>query len=219
MAKILVIDDDRHILNLVQTALSRDHHQVVARDNAVDVQLRHLKNVDLILLDVMMPGVDGFSLCKGIRQEVDCPILFLTAKTMAEDVVEGLALGADDYIKKPFNISELRARVQAHLRREKREKKQRLVLDGVSLNLMEKTLRLGEMDLNLTKTEYEICELLARHRGQVFSLEHILEQVIGYESESDDNVIRVHVKNIRKKFAEHGHCPIETVWGVGYKWQ
>ena len=168
---------------------------------------------------VMMPEIDGFTFCKEIRNKIDCPILFLTAKTDEEDIVEGLALGADDYIKKPFGISELRARVEAHLRREKREKLNYLVLGDVSFHLLEKSVIIGDEKLPLTKGEYEICELLARHRGQVFSLEQILEEVFGYDSDSDITSIRVHIKNIRKKFTLHLECPIETIWGVGYIWR
>lgn len=219
MAEIYIIDDEEGIRSLVKNALERDGHSVIMRESAQDLQPSDFQNTDLILLDIMMPGLDGRDFCKQIRNEVDCPILFLTAKTLKEDLVEGLAIGADDYIKKPFHLSELRARVTAHLRREKRDRHQSLVLGSVRFNLLEKQVRFQDQTLPLTRSEYEICELLARHRGQVFSLEHILEEVMGFDSDSDISAIRVHVKNIRKKFSLWGPSPIETVWGVGYLWR
>lgn len=219
MAKILIIDDDEGILKLVERVLLKEGHSIITKSNPKCLDASDLESIDLLILDVMMPEIDGFTFCKEIRNKIDCPILFLTAKTDEEDIVEGLALGADDYIKKPFGISELRARVEAHLRREKREKLNYLVLGDVSFHLLEKSVIIGDEKLPLTKGDYEICELLARHRGQVFSLEQILEEVFGYDSDSDITSIRVHIKNIRKKFTLHLECPIETIWGVGYIWR
>jgi len=164
----------------------------------------------------MMPEIDGFTLCAKIRQDIDVPILFLTAKTMEQDIIDGFAFGADDYIKKPFAISELRARVHAHLRREKREHHQMLVQDNIRINLASKTVTVNQSDLALTKSEYAICEYLVRSEGRVYSLEQILEATLGYDCESDISAIRVHIKNIRFKFSKHCENPIETVWGVGY---
>lgn len=224
MAYILVMDDDNDICILIKRALEKDGYQVTTKNSAVGMQIEDFKKYDLILLDVMMPEVDGFSLCYQIRQNVDCPILFLTAKTMEQDVVAGFSLGADDYIKKPFHISELRARVAAHLRREHREHHQTLLCDAFRFDLSAKELTImqdsGESRrISLTKSEYQICEYLARNRGQVFSLEHILEATLGYDSDSDVSAIRMHIKNIRSKFSKYVECPIETVWGVGYKWR
>lgn len=212
MAHILVIDDDIAICRLIETALTRDGHLVTIQNSAVIGNI----HPDLILLDIMMPELDGISFCKKYRDQIDCPILFLTAKTMEQDVLDGFAAGGDDYIKKPFGISELRARVGAHIRREHREKHHSFMIQDCVFDLSEKTVHFQDKLLPLTKSEYEICELLAKNRGQVFSLEQILERIFGFDSESDTSTIRVHIKNIRSKFAEG--CPIETVWGVGYKW-
>ncbi|WP_027398884.1 response regulator transcription factor [Anaerovorax odorimutans] len=219
MAKIFVVDDEKDICKLIENTLTRDGHIVTCKNSALGLTAKDFKVYDIILLDVMMPEVDGFSFCRSIRQDVDCPIIFLTAKTMDKDVVEGLILGADDYIKKPFSLSELRARVSAHLRREHRERHQTLLLDNIRFDLSEKQIKANDNQIPLTKSEYEICELLARNRGQVFSLERILEQTFGFDSESDITAIRVHVKNIREKFARCSESPIETVWGLGYKWK
>ena len=161
-----------------------------------------------------------FNLIKNplIRDEVDCPIVFVTAKTMEEDVLEGFSIGADDYIKKPFSILELRARVEAHLRRENREKQQVLSTNGLKFNLKSKEIYFYDKKISLTKSEYQICEYLAKHRGQVFSLEQIFIEVYGYDKDSDNSCIREHIKNIRAKITKYVENPIETVWGIGYKW-
>lgn len=218
MASILAIDDDPGILALIKKALEKDGHQVFCYEQTADIQSDSLVRYDLILLDVMMPGTDGFTFCKQIRNQVDCPILFLTAKTMDADLMEGFFIGADDYIKKPFSIHELRARVNAHIRRENREHHARLVDGGIRFELSGKKVFYKESEIKLTKKEYEICEFLIRNRGQVFSLEQIVERVFGFESESDASAVREHIKNIRAKFSKHEVNPIVTVWGIGYKW-
>ncbi|CEN78439.1 response regulator transcription factor [Paraclostridium sordellii] len=218
-AEILVIDDEIEICNLIKNALKKQGHIVTVRNNAIDINEEDLIKFDLILLDVMMPGIDGFTLCKNIRDEVDCPIIFITAKTMEEDILEGFSTGGDDYIKKPFSIIELRARVEAHLRREHREKHQILSTNGLKFNLKSKEIYFNDYKITLTKGEYAICEYLAKHRGQVFSLEQIFIEVYGYEKDSDNSCIREHIKNIRAKITKHIESPIETVWGIGYKWK
>lgn len=219
MGKILVIDDDIAICKLIETALIRDGHIVITKNSATEVAVKDFKQIDLILLDIMMPQLDGITFCRNYRDMIDCPILFLTAKTMEQDVIEGLSVGGDDYIKKPFNVWELRARVNAHIRREHRDKHQSLILNDCVFDLSEKTVTVKNNLISLTKSEYEICELLARNKGQIFSLENILEKIFGFHSESDISSIRVHIKNIRSKFNAVIDCPIETVWGVGYKWK
>lgn len=218
MARILSIDDDVEILKLIKRALERDNHEVVSAYNSHEVDMGKINSFDLILLDIMMPGVDGIKLCEQIRSKVDCPIIFITAKTMDDDLFEGFRVGADDYIKKPFSIIELRARVNAHLRREKREHHNRMICGELSLDLPAKELLYQDTLINLTKSEYEICEFLIRNKGQVFSLEQIIENALGYDSQSDTSAIREHIKNIRNKLEKYGQKPIQTVWGIGYKW-
>jgi DNA-binding response OmpR family regulator len=133
--------------------------------------------------------------------------------------VNGLALGADDYICKPFGVMELRARIGAHLRREKREHVARLSLGRICFMLEARKLLLDEKEITLTKAEYDICEFLAKNRGQIFSKEQILEKVLGYDSDSSDSTIITHVKNIRTKLSGYDYMPIKTVWGIGYKWE
>lgn len=218
MINILAIDDDIEILKIIKNALEKDEYKVDVVNSVEKVKLGQLSDYDLILLDVMMPKIDGFTFCKNIREAVDCPIIFLTAKTMETDLVEGFARGADDYIKKPFSLLELRSRVRAHIRREHREHHQRILADGFKLDLSQKQIYFNDVEIKTTKSEYEICEFLVRNKGQVFSIEQILQKVFGFNSESDSSAIREHVKNIRAKFSKNGVNPIETIWGIGYKW-
>lgn len=219
MAAILVVDDEITILELIKNGLQKDGHFVTAYASAEQVPLDKLGSYDLILLDVMMPGMDGVTFCEKIRSMVDCPIIFLTAKTMENDMILGLGAGADDYLTKPFRIAELRARVNAHLRREKRERHAVLPLDRVKIDLSAKELQVDNVPVSLTKSEYFICEYLARNKGQVFSKEQIYEAVFSLEGESDNATISTHIKNIRAKFSKMEIQPIVTVWGIGYKWQ
>jgi len=218
LANILIIDDEPDILALVNNILSKDHHRVTIKTSARHMPLNEYSTFDLILLDVMMPDIDGFELCTQIRDIVDCPILFLTAKSMETDIMFGLSVGADDYIVKPFRAGELKARVNAHLRRENRGKNHMLSASGVKFNLSAKEIFVDKEKINLTKSEYQICEFLARNKGQVFSKEQIYESVYGYDRESDSSTITEHVKNIRSKLSAREVSPIETVWGIGYKW-
>ena len=219
MANILAVDDDTAILDMIGTILNKDGHLVTKVSNPFQINMERVNLYDLILLDVMMPGIDGFVLCPKIRKLVDCPILFLTAKTEESSLVNGLSLGADDYISKPFGVMELRARVAAHLRREHREHSVRMVVGNVCFHLSFKQMMVDDKEIPLTKAEYEICEFLARNRGQVFSKEQILEQVFGFDSESNESTITTHIKNIRTKLADFPCMPIKTVWGIGYKWE
>lgn len=218
MAHLLVVDDEQAMLQLIKRVLEKDKHLVTLQSDAEAVVRMDLSKYDLILLDIMMPGVDGFEICKQIRQRADCPIVFLTARTQESDIVQGLGLGADDYITKPFGTNALRARVNAHLRRDVREKTNAFTMSGVLFHMSAKEAEVQSVKLPLTKSEYDICEYLALHHGQTFSREQIYEAVFGFDGESDAAVIATHIKNIRAKLAELELNTIETVWGVGYKW-
>ena len=219
MSKLLVVDDDFNMLDLVRAALENDGHQVDTEADPAAVQPARCQMYDLLLLDVMMPGEDGFSLCRRIRFEVDCPILFLTAKAEEAALVQGFGLGADDYIRKPFSIAELCARVNAHLRREVRQPIRTLNRGGVRFDMQAKMAMIGEETLPFTKGEYAICEHMALHSGQVFTKEQLYEAVFGFDAEGDPSAIAEHIKNIRAKLKSGGLSPIETVWGVGNKWR
>ena len=218
MAHILVVDDALDICALLKAALEKDGHIVTIVQNAKDVTSTLCSKADLILLDVMMPEEDGFSVCKRVRADTDCPILFLTAKEGETDILTGLALGADDYMKKPFQLAELRARVAAHLRRAQRVPVRRFICGDLRFDLAGKILYDNDIAINLTKSEYALCETLARHTGFVYTREQLIEAAFGYENESDCAAVTEHIKNLRAKLATHGLAPVETVWGMGYRW-
>ena len=219
MAHILVVDDEEDVRTLIRTALERDGHQVCALSGGKELTETQCRWADCILLDVMMPGEDGFSVCRRIRALVNCPILFLTAKTQEADILTGLGLGGDDYLTKPFRIGELRARVNAHLRREQRTPHSRMVRGELSFDMGEKALYCREQPVKLTRGEYAICEYLALHAGQTLDKEQIYEAVFGYDGTADSSAITEHVKNIRAKLRRVGQDPIKTVWGEGYQWK
>lgn len=223
MANILAVDDERDLCALIKTTLERDGHLVQTRTCAADVTEPLCRWADCILLDIMMPGEDGFALCRRIRADTDAPILFLTARTDEPSVLTGLGLGADDYLTKPFRLAELRARVAAHLRRSSRTPSHTLERSGVRFDLAAKSAAVSGQTLPFTKSEYAICEYLALHAGQTFSKEQIYEAVFGYDGSADDTAVTQHIKNIRAKLRAAGlpnaDSILKTVWGVGYVWQ
>ncbi|MGT2888396.1 response regulator transcription factor [Streptococcus didelphis] len=217
--KILVIDDDIDLLKMIETILYKSYlvDTLLIPSN---IDPNKLKEYDLIILDIMMPEISGFDFLKKYRNYVDAPILLLTAKDFEKDKVEGFALGADDYITKPFSINELRARVDAHIRREHREKHVRIIDSMVSCDILSRQLFCFDSEVKLTSSEYDICELLLKNKGQVFSKEKIYMKLYGYDGNGNSNTsITERIKLIRKKFISLGINPIKTIWGVGYKWE
>ena len=223
MANILAVDDNPELCRLIGTALERDGHRVETRTSGAALTEALCRWADCILLDVMMPGEDGFAVCRRIRGLTDAPILFLTARTDEPSVLEGLGIGADDYLSKPFRVAELRARVAAHLRRQNRAPAHRMVRGGVAFDLSARSATVGETTLPLTRSEYAICEHLALHAGQTFTKEQIYEAVFGVDGTADDTAITQHIKNVRAKLRAAGIAApetlLKTVWGVGYQWK
>lgn len=227
MSRILIIDDETDLVMLLEDELRAKGHDVLtAYDGQTGIELSK-KQPDLIILDIMMPGTDGFEVCRAIRDEVLCPIIFLSARQPETDKVRGLTLGGDDYVTKPFGLRELMARIDANLRREKRSqyinaehKRSKLYFGTLCLYLKERAVKIEGSRIDLTRREYDIVELLALHAGQVFSREQIYEKVWGYDSEGDSATVVERIKNIRAKFAAvtPGREYISTVWGIGYKW-
>lgn len=222
MANILAIDDDVAILRLVRKMLELKKHKVTTLQSIKDITIEEINKYNLILLDVMMPGEDGFKICKKIRPLIDIPIIFMTAKSDENSIIQGLSIGGDDYIVKPFSIHEVNARIESHLRREARPKRgaKNVFIDGdILIDLEAKKVIIQGMEVSITKTQYRICELLALHKGRTFSKEDIYESVYSMESDSQISTIVEHIRVIRKKIAQFNLAPINTVWGVGYIWE
>lgn len=176
---------------------------------------------DIILLDVNMPEPDGYEVCKRIREYVNCPILFLSARVDEEDKIKGFRIGGDDYIEKPFSMAELKERVAAHLRRQQRIKEsERIGFSGVfTISYSGKQVLFGQEVIHLTKTEYEIVEFLTQHKNQVFTKEMIYERLWGFDKDGESSIITEHIRRIRQKLKKYSdEVMIETVWGVGYRW-
>ena len=219
--KILIVDDEKMLTELLSSHLQKCGYEAFVAENAQ--QTISMLNVypDLILLDINMPEIDGLELCKMIRQNVVCPILFLTARVDEQDVVNGLSSGGDDYILKPFSLKELDARITAHLKREvrRREKTECCFQGELSIDYKAKTVQIHMNDLDLTKLEYEIIEFLAMNPGMVFDKDRIYEKICGFDAEGDSRVITELIRRIRKKFRQYTETEyIETVWGMGYRW-
>ncbi len=227
MSRILIIDDEKELVMLLADELKAVGHEVLsAYDGETGIKLAR-KQPDLIILDIMMPKADGFEVCNAIRDDVLCPIIFLSARQSEADKIKGLNIGGDDYIVKPFGLKELMAKIEANLRREKRSqyinaehKRNKLYFGELSINIKECTVKIGGNDLLLTRLEYNIVEFLALHAGQIFSREQIYEKIWGYDSDGDSSTVVEHIKKIRAKFIEGGSDTeyISTVWGIGYKW-
>lgn len=216
--KILAVDDEPGILRVIRKALEKEYEVITVCRPSEPLPAVY-SDIDLIILDVMMPGEDGYEILTKIRGDAACPIIFLTAKALEEDVIYGLALGADDYLRKPFSVAELRARISAHIRRDKRENESCLRSGEIELYPAARMVKAGGECINLTKSEFDIMLLLIRNKGQAYSKEQIYENVYGYEKSGDESAITEHVKNLRKKLSAKGYDPIETVWGIGYKWK
>ena len=218
MPRLMIVDDEPEITAMLKRYFVREGYETVTALTGAEA-LRKLRCApDMVLLDVNLPDMDGFAVCRALREHLDCPVLFLTARVEDADKISGFACGGDDYVLKPFSIDELGARVAAHLRRERRERKHALSFGALRLDLASREAYVGEAAVPLTKTEFDVCEFLARHPGQVFSRDQIVEGVLGWGAESDAATISVHVSNARAKLKAAGAEPVQTVWGVGYKW-
>ena len=229
MAKILVVDDEPTLRNVLHYNLTKEAHQVrTAGDGEEAIDQAREYDPDLILLDVMLPKLDGFEVCKAIRRESNVPILMLTAKNSEIDKVVGLEIGADDYITKPFSMRELVARVKAMIRRSEMLKgelitgeadKTRLAVRGLTMDLLQHKVMLDGRTINMKPKEFELLAFLLRHPDQVFSRDQLLDQVWGYEIGGDTRTVDVHIRWLREKIEEEPSKPtyLETVRGVGYR--
>jgi DNA-binding response OmpR family regulator len=222
-SKILIVDDDRKTADLIRIYLERDGFQaLIAHDGRLALDLARQKRPDLIVLDLMLPTVDGLDVCRILRAESRVPIIMLTARTTEDDKLLGLDLGADDYITKPFSPREVVARVRAVLRRagEDPDKGSTAARFGdLLIDFVSHTARLGAAPLHLTPKEFKLLETLVKQPGRAFSRLELLERVFGFDYEGLERTIDVHIMNLRKKIERDPAQPIYilTVYGVGYK--
>lgn len=220
--KILIVDDDMHIAELVSLYMMKDGYETEeVYDGREAVKAAETFQPDLILLDLMLPGMDGYQVCREVRKNSLVPIIMLTAKGETFDKVLGLELGADDYIVKPFDPKELVARVKAVLRRyeckHEEEDKDVLKFEGLEINLSNYSVVYNGKSLDFPPKEFELLSFLAQHPNRVFTREQLLDRIWGYEYVGDTRTVDVHVKRIREKLNSEDEWGIRTVWSVGYK--
>ena len=223
--KILVVDDEASIRRILETRLKMAGYNVVtAEDGEEAVELFNKTNPDIVILDVMMPKLDGIKTLMKLRESRNIPVILLSAKSEDNDKIFGLTAGADDYVTKPFNPSELMARVRSQLRRYTTlgsigKQNGEIVIDGLCVNTESRTVKVDGEDVRLTPIEYKILELLVRNRGRVFSADDIYSNVWNEQTVVGDNTIAVHVRHIREKIEINPKEPkyLKVVWGIGYK--
>ncbi|MBM4445739.1 MAG: response regulator transcription factor [Chloroflexi bacterium] len=219
--KVLVVDDDSKTVELVKLYLNRDGYRVMTSHDGIEaLHLARESRPDLIVLDLMLPGMDGLEVCRTLRDESDVPIIMLTARTTDEDKLTGLGLGADDYVTKPFSPRELAARVRAVLRRLPGERGPVEIKHGkIVLNFLKQEASIAGKPLNLTPIEFKLLGILIKEPGRVFSRAELVEKALGYDYKGFDRTIDVHILNLRRKLEPDPRHPkyIKTVYGTGYR--
>ncbi|MBQ4100453.1 MAG: response regulator transcription factor [Oscillospiraceae bacterium] len=222
---ILVVDDDKEIVESIAIFLKGENYSVLKAYNGIDaLDVLSQNDVSLMILDIMMPKLDGIKTLMKLRESKNIPVILLSAKSEDVDKILGLTAGADDYITKPFNPSELIARVKSQLRRYTmlggiEHKNDEIVIDGLYINTKNRVVKVDGEEARLTPIEYKILEFLAKHKGQIFSAEAIYTNVWNEEAVVGDNTIAVHIRHIREKIEINPKEPryLKVVWGVGYK--
>ncbi len=224
--KILIADDDREIVDLITLYLAGEDYEIIkAYDGKACMEMLKQHEISLLVLDIMMPHMDGLEVCKNLRETSNIPVILVSAKTAPLDKVQGLSGGADDYITKPFHPLELVARIKAQMRRYTELNPQpgsaprEIIIKDLIIHIDEHTVQKGDKLCQLTPKEFDILLLLAQNRGQVFSSETIFEKVWKEDAFEQDNTIMVHIRKLRDKLGDDARRPkyIHTVWGVGYK--
>lgn len=218
--KILVVDDEQRMRKLVKDFLARDGYNVIEASNgeeAIDVFFAD-KNIELIILDVMMPKMDGWEVCREIRQYSKVPIIMLTAKSSERDELQGFELGVDEYISKPFSPKILVARVEAILRRTTAREEKAIEVGGIKLDKSAHEVYVDGKKLELSFKEFELLSYFVENKGIALSREKILNNVWNYDYYGDARTIDTHVKKLRSKMGNKGEC-IKTIWGMGYKFE
>ncbi len=224
--KVLVVDDEKLIVKGLRFSLEQDGMEVdCAYDGEEALEYAREKEYDMVLLDVMLPKLDGFQVCQQIREFSSMPVIMLTAKGEDMDKILGLEYGADDYITKPFNILEIKARMKAIMRRitprEEKSAQKLVAVSDLKLDLESRRLYIGTREINLTAKEFDLLELMVMNPGKVYSREKLLNMVWGYEYPGDVRTVDVHIRRLREKIETNPSEPkyVHTKWGVGYYFQ
>ena len=222
---VLIVEDDPDTVNLVGLYLRRDGHKVLsARDGLTGLRLAREAKPDVIVLDLMLPRLDGMEICRTLREETSTPIIMLTARVEEDDRLAGLDLGADDYVTKPFSPKELAARVRAVLRRAARDESDAggpgvVEYDGIAVDPRRHSARVGETPVALTPTEFRLLATMMREPGRTFTRAQLIDHVFGFDFDGFDRTVDVHVSSLRRKIERGGRKQryVHTVYGVGYR--
>ena len=224
MPNILVVEDDKEINNLICEALKKENYNIIQAFDGKEATEKYSDNIQLIILDLMLPYVDGIEVLRVVREKSNLPVIILSAKEEETDRIIGLSMGADDYMVKPFSVRELTARVKAQLRRyinynEKKEESSILQYNDLKLDILNYKAYKAEEEINLTKKEFELLKLFLSNPNRVFTKANIFNSVWENEYLNDDNTVMVHIKRLRNKIESNPNDPkyIVTVWGIGYK--
>ena len=224
--RVLVVDDEKLIVKGIRFSLEQDGYDVdCAYDGEEALKLARNCEYDLVLLDVMLPKMNGFEVCQQIREFSDMPIVMLTAKSEDMDKILGLEYGADDYITKPFNILEVKARIKAIMRRTAKRQEEAgstyVVKGAMKIDCESRRVFIGEKEINLTAKEYDVLELLAMNPNKVYSRDNLLDLIWGYDYPGDARTVDVHIRRLREKIEINPSEPkyVHTKWGVGYYFQ
>lgn len=229
--KILIVDDDGNIAELIQLYLTKEcYDTTIATDGEAALTILRHYQPDLVLLDIMLPGIDGYEVLREIRKTSDIPVIMLSAKGETFDKVLGLELGADDYIMKPFDSKEMVARIKAVLRRmtsrvehaetsKTEDQKECVTITDLTVNLADYTVIYQDQQIDMPPKELELLYFLASHANQVFTREQLLDHIWSYDYAGDTRTVDVHIKRLREKFPNHPDWKIKTVWGIGYKFE
>lgn len=216
--KVLIIEDEKHARRIIKDYLTNEGYQVVEAEDGllgIDMVMAH-QDLDLILLDVRMPNMDGFEAIEEIRKLTDTPVIFLTALDEDHDEIKGLMLGADDYITKPYSYSVLMARVKACLRNNQKDKKETIVIDNMKMDVLNKVVFIEDKNIDLTLKEFEVFYLLLMNKGMTMERGKILDKIWGYDYYGDIRTVDTHIKTLRAKLMDYG-LMIKTIRGVGYR--
>ncbi|PKG24666.1 response regulator transcription factor [Niallia nealsonii] len=219
MTKILIVDDDSHIRELIQLFLKKEGFDLYEADDGIQaLTLTEKVKVDLAIIDIMMPNMDGWELCQNLRSFSDIPILMLTAKSETSQKVKGFGLGADDYLVKPFEPIELVMRVKALLKRYNITISQTLTIGDLKMNRSTYEISYKDQEYTLPLKEFELLFKLGSYPGKTFSREELIENIWGYDYEGDERTVDVHIKRVRERFPETSSpFRIKTIWGLGYR--
>ena len=218
MADILIVEDNKELADLLCDFLRAENYSVqVARDGEEALLFYEEQNPKLIILDIMLPGIDGFRVCQKIREESNTPILIVSAKTDKDDKLNGLILGADDYIEKPYDIDIMLAKIKGIFKR--RYSMDEIIDDNLRLNKINRTVHLNDTEINMTAKEFDLLLLLIENKGKVLKKDYLFQQIWGMDSFSEPQTLTVHIKWLRQKIEKDPKNPtrILTVWGVGYQ--